>query len=49
MDMLFEKRVSARNFASTKVDVFAEDVRGDAMDQYQDQIAISHVEHGKTA
>lgn len=49
LDMLFEKGVSARKFASTKVDVFSEEIRGDAMDQYQDQIAITHVEHGKTA
>lgn len=49
LDMLFEKGVSARNFASTKVDVFAEDVKGTAMDQYRDQIAVTHVEHGKVA
>ncbi|TGJ78605.1 hypothetical protein E0Z10_g10158 [Xylaria hypoxylon] len=47
LDMLFEKGISARKFAETKVDVFAEQVQGDAMDQYRDQIAISHVEHGK--
>ncbi|KAI1283876.1 putative MFS alpha-glucoside transporter [Xylaria sp. FL0933] len=48
LDMLFEKGVSARKFASTKVDVFAEQIQGDAVDQYRDQIVISHVEHGKT-
>ncbi|GAP83246.1 putative MFS SP general alpha glucoside:H+ symporter [Rosellinia necatrix] len=49
LDMLFEKGISARNFASTKVDVFAEEVEGSAMDQYREQIAVSHVEHGKAA
>ncbi|KAI0973906.1 sugar transporter-domain-containing protein [Xylaria arbuscula] len=49
LDLLFEKGVSARKFASTKVDVFAEQIRGDVLDQYRDQIVVSHVEHGKTA
>ncbi|RWA07224.1 hypothetical protein EKO27_g7891 [Xylaria grammica] len=49
LDMLFEKGISARKFASTKVDVFAEHIQGDAMDQYRDQIAVSHVEDGKIA
>ncbi|KAI3333651.1 putative MFS alpha-glucoside transporter [Ustulina deusta] len=48
LDLLFEKGVSARKFASTKVDVFAEQIQGDALDQYRDQIIVSHVEHGKT-
>ncbi|KAI2602529.1 sugar transporter [Hypoxylon sp. NC1633] len=44
LDLLFEKRVSARKFASTDVDVFAEHVEGDVMKNYQDQIAISNIE-----
>ncbi|KAI1270397.1 sugar transporter [Xylariaceae sp. FL1019] len=49
LDLLFEKGISARKFASTDVDVFAEEIEGDAISRYRDQIAISHVEHGKQA
>ncbi|KAI0018663.1 putative MFS alpha-glucoside transporter [Xylariomycetidae sp. FL0641] len=45
LDLLFEKKISARKFASTNVDVFAEDISGDMMKRYQDQIAISHMEN----
>ncbi|KAI8964299.1 sugar transporter [Daldinia sp. FL1419] len=41
LDLLFEKKVSARKFASTDVDVFAEHVEGAVLDSYHDQIAIS--------
>ncbi|OTB09932.1 hypothetical protein K445DRAFT_323462 [Daldinia sp. EC12] len=41
LDLLFEKKVSARKFASTDVDVFAEHVEGAVLSNYQDQIAIS--------
>ncbi|KAK4139520.1 general substrate transporter, partial [Dichotomopilus funicola] len=34
LDLLFEKGVSARKFATTKVNVFAEDVGGDFMNKY---------------
>ncbi|RYP67077.1 hypothetical protein DL769_005865 [Monosporascus sp. CRB-8-3] len=44
LDLLFEKKVSARKFASTNVDVFAEDVEDDMMDKYQAQIHIANVE-----
>ncbi|XXH03286.1 hypothetical protein Hte_009684 [Hypoxylon texense] len=43
LDLLFEKRISARKFASTDVDVFAEDVEEDVMKSYHDQIAISSI------
>jgi SP family general alpha glucoside:H+ symporter-like MFS transporter len=49
LDLLFEKGISARKFASTDVDVFAENVESDVIDRYRDQIAISHLEHGKAA
>ncbi|RYP44204.1 hypothetical protein DL768_009320 [Monosporascus sp. mg162] len=44
LDLLFEKKVSARKFASTNVDVFAEDVEDDMMDKYQAQIHITNME-----
>ncbi|RYP93628.1 hypothetical protein DL770_000260 [Monosporascus sp. CRB-9-2] len=44
LDLLFEKKVSARKFASTNVDVFAEDVEDDMMDKYQAQIHIANME-----
>jgi SP family general alpha glucoside:H+ symporter-like MFS transporter len=34
LDMLFHQRVSARKFASTKVNVFEEDIDGDFMSKY---------------
>ena len=36
MDVLFQKGVSARNFATTKVDVFEESINGDIMEKCQD-------------
>ncbi|KAI0596178.1 sugar transporter [Biscogniauxia sp. FL1348] len=44
LDLLFEKKISARKFATTQVDVFAEEVSDDVLKTYQDQIAISEVE-----
>ncbi|RYP70754.1 hypothetical protein DL771_005249 [Monosporascus sp. 5C6A] len=44
LDLLFEKKVSARKFASTNVDVFAEDIEDDMMDKYQAQIHIANME-----
>lgn len=44
LDLLFEKGVSARKFASTKVDVFAEDVDGSVMSNYQKRVEFDHVE-----
>lgn len=43
LDLLFEKKVSARKFSTTEVDVFAEHVEGDVMQHYQDQIAIANL------
>ncbi|KAL1957146.1 hypothetical protein VTO42DRAFT_6289 [Malbranchea cinnamomea] len=37
LDLLFEKGVSARKFATTKVDVFNEQVKGDLIQTYKDQ------------
>ncbi|KAI0842369.1 putative MFS alpha-glucoside transporter [Hypoxylon sp. FL0890] len=41
LDLLFEKKVSARKFASTDVDVFAEHVEEDVIQTYKDQLALS--------
>ncbi|PTB36684.1 uncharacterized protein TrAFT101_007438 [Trichoderma asperellum] len=43
IDVLFERKVSARNFASTKVDVFHESIDEKVMNQY-DGILESHIE-----
>ncbi|PKK48696.1 hypothetical protein CI102_6644 [Trichoderma harzianum] len=43
LDVLFEKKISARNFASTKVDVFHESIDEKVMHQY-DGIMESHIE-----
>ena len=44
LDLLFEQGVSARKFASTKVDVFAESVEGGVLDNYQKQVEFNHIE-----
>ncbi|OTA70779.1 putative MFS alpha-glucoside transporter [Hypoxylon sp. EC38] len=44
LDLLFEKKVSARKFATTEVDVFAEHVEEDVIQHYQDQIAIANLQ-----
>lgn len=45
LDVLFERGVSARKFATTDVDVFAEQVEKNLMNNYQKQLAsASHVE-----
>ncbi|KAI1438432.1 putative MFS alpha-glucoside transporter [Xylaria sp. CBS 124048] len=49
LDLLFERGVSARKFASTTVDVFAEEVQGEAITQYRDQIAVPKTEYAKMA
>ncbi|RFU80639.1 sugar porter sp family mfs transporter [Trichoderma arundinaceum] len=43
LDVLFEKKISARNFASTKVDVFHESIDEKVMNQY-DGVIESHIE-----
>lgn len=42
LDMLFEKRVSARNFATTEVDVFAESVEEKVLQQYEETVQQVH-------
>ena len=37
LDLLFERKVNARNFARTKVDVFGETIQGQVVDEYQIQ------------
>lgn len=44
LDLLFEKKISARKFASTDVDVFADGIKEDILDKYQAQIAIANME-----
>ncbi|KAF6828440.1 MFS alpha-glucoside [Colletotrichum plurivorum] len=44
LDVLFEHKVSARKFESTKVDVFNEHVDEKAMQNYHQQIRVSHSE-----
>jgi len=38
LDLLFERNVSARKFASTNVDVFEEEVKPEVVEQYEEQI-----------
>ncbi len=38
LDMLFERRVSARKFKKTKVDAFEETVEGGAVEVYEEKI-----------
>lgn len=44
LDMLFEQGVSARKFASAKIDAFEENVEGSVMEHYKHDIAASHRE-----
>lgn len=44
LDLLFEKGVSARKFASTQIDVFESHVDPALAQKYRDQIAIAHLE-----
>ena len=44
LDLLFERHVPARKFASTKVDVFDETVDGSAVSNFKDGMAASHSE-----
>ena len=39
LDLLFQQGVSARKFATTKVNVFEEDIDGDFMSQYHQKAA----------
>lgn len=54
LDLLFERRVSARNFASTHVDVFDETIEGEILESYEAQnmsakLDVSHLEKGTFA
>lgn len=44
LDLLFERKVSARNFAKTEVDVFDETVDESVLSRYKDTLAMSHSE-----
>ncbi|KAI5362679.1 putative major facilitator, sugar transporter, major facilitator superfamily [Septoria linicola] len=44
LDLLFERRVSARKFATTEVDVFGETLDGSVVSQYKDGLAAEHSE-----
>ncbi|KAI1879253.1 hypothetical protein JX265_002207 [Neoarthrinium moseri] len=46
LDLLFERKISARKFATTDVDVFDETVDATLAQKYRDQIAITHLEKG---
>lgn len=51
LDLLFERRVPARKFASTKIDAFEVEVHGDALDQAERKLSIraSHDEDPEKA
>lgn len=44
IDMLFQRGVSARKFATTEVDVFEEDIDGDVLNNYHKSTKAEHVE-----
>ncbi|KAK8096689.1 sugar transporter [Apiospora kogelbergensis] len=44
LDLLFEKGISARKFATTEINVFEEHVDPAMAQKYRDQIAITHME-----
>jgi SP family general alpha glucoside:H+ symporter-like MFS transporter len=45
IDLLFERNISARKFASTDVDVFGEHVSTEVMHNYEEKLDIHHSEH----
>ena len=47
LGLLFERGVSARRFATTKVDVFEETVEGSVIEHYEDKLHynVHHYEH----
>ena len=42
LDLLFERGVSARKFASTQIEVFDEAVEGGMMDEYERKLSVVH-------
>ena len=49
LDLLFERHVPARKFASTDVDVFVETVDGNVIHQYEEKLDIAHAENSGAA
>lgn len=47
LDLLFEKGVSAREFARTSVDVWGEHVDDSVLDKFQQQMDIDHIEKSR--
>ena len=41
LDLLFERKVSARKFATTAVDVFDVEVHGDLLDQAEKKLSVA--------
>jgi MFS transporter, SP family, general alpha glucoside:H+ symporter len=44
LDLLFERGVSARKFATTQIEVFDEAVEGSMMDEYERKLSVVHTE-----
>ena len=44
LDLLFERGVSARKFATTEVEIFDEAVGGSIMDEYERKLSVVHTE-----
>jgi MFS transporter, SP family, general alpha glucoside:H+ symporter len=44
LDLLFERGVSARKFATTNVDVFEENVEGGLVHEYERKLSVTHTE-----
>ncbi|KAB5545749.1 general substrate transporter [Coniochaeta sp. 2T2.1] len=49
LDMMFEKRISARKFAKAEINVFDEDIDGEAIDRYEKQKHADHFEKAGAA
>jgi SP family general alpha glucoside:H+ symporter-like MFS transporter len=44
LDLMFEKRISARKFAKAEINVFEEHVDGDVLEQYEKRRRAEHME-----
>jgi SP family general alpha glucoside:H+ symporter-like MFS transporter len=44
LDLLFERGISARKFATTNVDVFEENVEGGLVHEYERKLSVTHTE-----
>lgn len=44
LDVMFEKRISARKFAKAEINVFDEEIDGEALDRYDKQREAEHLE-----